>query len=145
VLVVDDEPSVRLVIVDALAEQGYLVHEAVDGRTGLAVLKSGVRIDLLLTDLGLPGGMTGQDLTDAARKWRPGLKVLFVTGLAKSVPAGATGTKSVDVIEKPFAISALLARVHGLIGAQADGPPPPLFAGSDRLVQRSGSPGPASG
>ena len=71
VLVVDDEPTVRMLITDVLLEAGYAVLDAEDGKSGLAALKSKDRIDLLITDVGLPGGMNGRQLADAARVGRP--------------------------------------------------------------------------
>ncbi|WP_238384411.1 ATP-binding protein, partial [Teichococcus vastitatis] len=76
VLVVDDEPSVRMLITEVLEELGYAAVEAADGASGLTVLRSDARIDLLVTDVGLPGRMNGRQLFDAARQFRPGLKVL---------------------------------------------------------------------
>ncbi len=66
------------------SEQGYRTLEAVDGPSGLRILRSGARIDLLVTDVGLPG-MNGRQLADQARETRPDLKVLFITGYAESV------------------------------------------------------------
>ena len=83
VLVVEDEPVVRGVILEMLAEQGYRTREAVDGPSGLNILRSDAPIDLLVTDVGLPG-MNGRQLADQARELRPGLKVLFITGYAES-------------------------------------------------------------
>ncbi len=71
VLVVDDEPSVRMLVVDVLTDMGYATVEAADGAAGLKVLQSGARIDLLVTDVGLPGGMNGRQMADAARARRP--------------------------------------------------------------------------
>ncbi len=70
-LVVDDEPSVRMLLVDVLADMGYATVEAADGAAGLKVLQSGARIDLLVTDVGLPGGMNGRQMADAARRAGP--------------------------------------------------------------------------
>lgn len=80
VLVIDDEPTIRMLIGEVLAEAGYAVIEAPDGPAGLKVLESNARIDLLITDVGLPGGMNGRQVADAARVSRPDLKVLFITG-----------------------------------------------------------------
>ncbi len=117
VLAVEDEPAVRMVIADALSDLGYSVLVAENGRTGLGIVESGTRIDLLLTDVGLPGGMNGRQLADAARDRRPGLKVLLVTGYAE---AAATGNgllgQDMEVMTKPFAVDALAARVRGMIG-----------------------------
>ena len=83
VLVVEDEPLVRMVIVEVLSDLGYTVLEADNGRSGLRIVETRARIDLLVTDVGLPGGMNGRQLADAARQQRPGLKVLFITGYAE--------------------------------------------------------------
>ncbi len=80
VLVVDDEPVVRMLIAEVLEELGYAAIEAADGASGLRVLQSDARIDLLVSDVGLPGDMNGRQMADAARRGRPGLRVLFVTG-----------------------------------------------------------------
>ncbi|MDU6727928.1 MAG: PAS domain-containing protein, partial [Bradyrhizobium sp.] len=84
ILVVDDEPTIRMLVMEVLDERGYAVIEAKDGPTGLAALQSNARIDLLITDVGLPGGMNGRQLADAARATRPGLKILFITGYAEN-------------------------------------------------------------
>src|SRR5208282_1415920 len=84
VLVVDDEPTVRMLVTNVLEELGYTAIEAPDGEAGLKVLQSGVRIDLLVTDVGLPGGLNGRQVADAAQAIRPGLQVLFITGYAEN-------------------------------------------------------------
>ncbi len=116
VLVVEDDTEVRMVVRDVLSDLGYTVLEAEDGRAGLLVIDSGVRLDLLLTDVGLPGGMNGRQLADAARQPRPGLKVLFITGYADSVAVG-TGRMEpgMQVMTKPFALDALAAKVQEMI------------------------------
>ncbi len=83
VLVIDGEPTIRMLIAEVLADAGYAVIEAQDGPGGLRVLESNVRIDLLITDVGLPGGINGRQVADAARISRPDLKVLFITGLCR--------------------------------------------------------------
>ena len=88
VLIVDDEPTVRMLVVEVLEDLGYAAIEAHDGTTGLAILRSQARIDLLVTDVGLPGGMNGRQVADAGRVLRPGLKVLFITGYAESAVMG---------------------------------------------------------
>jgi signal transduction histidine kinase len=117
VLVVEDELPVRMVIADVLSDLGYTVLEAKDGGSGLKILEAGGRIDLLLTDVGLPGGMNGRQLADAARRRRPELKVLFITGYAESAAFG-TGLMGpgMQVMTKPFALEALAARIQGIIG-----------------------------
>jgi PAS domain S-box-containing protein len=116
VLVVEDEPAVRLVIVEVLSDHGYTVLEADDGRSGLRIAESGARIDLLLTDVGLPGGMNGRQLADAARQRRPDLKVLFITGYAETAAVGnGRMERGMEIMTKPFAVDALAARVRGMI------------------------------
>ena len=117
VLVVEDEPAVRMIIADVLSDLGYTVLEAEDGRAGLDILESKGRIDLLLTDVGLPGGMNGRQLADAARQRRPSLKVLFVTGYAEAAAVGEGLLEhGMQVMTKPFAMNALTARVQGILG-----------------------------
>ena len=116
VLVVDDEPSVRMLVVDLLTEMGYATVEAADGVAGLKVLQSDARIDLLVTDVGLPGGMNGRQMADAARGRRPDLKVLFITGYAEcaAIGDGLLGP-GMQVLTKPFAMDALGGRIKDLV------------------------------
>jgi PAS domain S-box-containing protein len=117
VLVVEDEPGVRTVILDMLSDRGYTVLEAGDGRSAHRIVESAARIDLLLTDVGLPGGINGRQLADAARRLRPGLKVLFITGYAESAAVrDGLVEPGMEVIAKPFAVNALAARIQGMIG-----------------------------
>ncbi|MBV2148032.1 PAS domain S-box protein [Sphingobium sp. AS12] len=116
VLVIDDEASVRSLIVDVLADGGYHVIEAADGPSGLKVLQSDLRIDLLITDVGLPGGMNGRQVADAGRVGRPKLKILFITGYAENAIIG-NGLLEHDmhVITKPFGIEAIVSKVREMI------------------------------
>jgi CheY-like chemotaxis protein len=108
VLVIDDEPTVRMLMVEVLEELGYRVLEAHDGPSGLKILNSGARVDLLITDVGLPGGMNGRQVADAAREHRPDLKVLFVTGYAENAAIGNGLLEGgMRVITKPFVMSTL--------------------------------------
>jgi PAS domain S-box-containing protein len=117
VLVIDDEPTVRMLITDALGDLNYTCIEAVDGPSGLEVLQSGKRVDLLITDVGLPGGLNGRQVADAAQALRPGLKVLFITGYAENAALnhGHIGP-GMAVLTKPFAISELARRVERMLG-----------------------------
>ena len=87
-LIVDDEPTVRMLVTDILEDLGCTVIEASDSAAGLKVLQSDVRIDLLVTDVGLPGGMNGRQMADAGQVNRPDLKVLFITGYAENAVLG---------------------------------------------------------
>jgi CheY-like chemotaxis protein len=116
VLVVEDEAVVRLLVVEVLEELGYVPLEAVDAASGLRVLRSAARIDLLVTDVGLPGGMNGRQLADAARQIRPGLKVLFITGYAQNAAIGnGILEPGMAMLSKPFALDALGAKIHKMI------------------------------
>ena len=116
VLVIDDEPLVRMLVTDVLKELGYTTIEAEDGPAGLKILKSAVRIDLLITDIGLPGELDGGQVALAARKLRSELKVLFITGFAeKAVLSHGHIEAGMSVLTKPFAMEALASRVKGLL------------------------------
>jgi CheY-like chemotaxis protein len=115
-LVVDDEPSVRMLVVDALNEHGFSCLEAADGAAGLKVLQSTATVDLLITDVGLPGGLNGRQLADAARALRPELKVLFITGYAENAVFNQGQVeRGMEVLTKPFAVDALLGRVDRMM------------------------------
>jgi hypothetical protein len=115
VLVVEDEPVVRAVILEMLGEQGYRTLEAVDGPSGLRILRAKERIDLLVTDVGLPG-MNGRQLADQARETRPDLKILFITGYAESA-AIANGflQPGMEMITKPFDLENLSQRIRKMV------------------------------
>lgn len=116
VLVVDDEPAVRTLVAELLEELGYAAIEASDGATGLKILQSDVGIDLLVTDVGLPGGMNGRQLADAARLTREDLKVLFITGFAEhSVIGDGDLDPGMHVMTKPFTMEALAVRIRQLL------------------------------
>jgi CheY-like chemotaxis protein len=118
VLVVDDEPSVRLLVTEVLAELGYLVLQAEEAGAALKILQSGVRLDLLVTDVGLPGGMNGRQLADAARVTRSSLKILFITGYAETAAlSGQNLQTGVHILTKPFSIKTLQERVTEIIAA----------------------------
>ncbi|WP_428413010.1 ATP-binding protein [Pararhizobium sp.] len=116
VLVIDDEALIRMLVTDALEEVGYRTMEAGDGPEGLKILRSDARIDLLITDVGLPNGMNGRQVADAARELRPGLKVMFVTGYAENaVLSHGHLDPGMQVVTKPFDIGALTKRVQEFI------------------------------
>jgi CheY-like chemotaxis protein len=116
VLVVDDDATVRMLVAEVLTEQRYHVLEAIDGPSALKLLESGVRIDLMITDVGLPGGMNGRQVADAARLLRRDMKVLFITGYAENA---AIGNGHLDagmaILTKPFAMSTLGNKVREML------------------------------
>jgi PAS domain S-box-containing protein len=116
VLIIDDEPTVRMLVAEVLSDLGYNALEADDGASGLKVLNSDARIDLLVTDVGLPGGLNGRQVADAGRSVRPGLKVLFITGYAENaVLSHGHLDPGMHVMTKPFAMDALATRIRELI------------------------------
>ncbi|WP_182084467.1 PAS domain-containing sensor histidine kinase [Aureimonas sp. ME7] len=118
VLVIDDEALVRMLVVDVLEDLGYRALEAADGPEAMGIVRSGARIDLLITDVGLPGGMNGRQVADAARELRPGLKVIFVTGYAETAILGDGHPEpGMHVVTKPFEMATLSRRIAELMAA----------------------------
>ncbi|MDP9096137.1 MAG: response regulator, partial [Pseudomonadota bacterium] len=118
VLIVDDEPTIRMLLVDILREIGLPAIEAEDGASVLKILQSQERVDLLVTDVGLPGGMNGRQVADFARTLRPDLKVLFITGFAENaVLSHGHLEPGMHVLTKPFDVEILAERVRGLIAS----------------------------
>jgi signal transduction histidine kinase/ActR/RegA family two-component response regulator len=116
VLVVDDEPTVRMLVTDVLEDVGFTVLEAADGAAGLRLLQSSTAVDLLISDVGLPGGMNGRQLADAACTVRPELKVLFITGYAENAIIGSGQlAPGLRVLTKPFVVETFAARVLDMI------------------------------
>jgi CheY-like chemotaxis protein len=115
ILVVEDDAVVRELVVEVLQDLGYSPLQASDGTSGLRIVESTATVDLLVTDIGLPG-LNGRELANAAREHRPGLKVLLITGYAES--AAVTGgilNAGMEMLTKPFAVDALAAKVTALL------------------------------
>jgi CheY-like chemotaxis protein len=105
-----------MLITEMLTDLGYTALEASDANSGLKVLQSNVRIDLLITDVGLPGGMNGRQMADAARERRRNLKVLFITGYAENAAVGNGHLEpGMHVLSKPFAMDKLASRIKSII------------------------------
>jgi PAS domain S-box-containing protein len=116
VLVIDDEPMVRMILVTVLEEAGYRVLECSEGASGLKVLSSDTEINLLITDVGLPGGLNGRQVADAARIKRPDLKVLFITGYAENAVVGNGHLEAgMEVLTKPFTMTSLSSKVSQIL------------------------------
>ena len=116
ILVIDDEAILRMLMTDVLGEAGYQVLTAGDRPSGLKIIQSNARIDLLITDVGLPGGMNGRQVADAARTLRPGLKVLFNKGYAETAVIGNGHLDpGMEVITKPFEIASLGSKVREIL------------------------------
>jgi CheY-like chemotaxis protein len=105
-------------VIDILEDLGYTAIEAGDSAAGLTILQSDVQIDLLVTDVGLPGGMNGRQMVDAALVSRPGLKVLFMTGYAENAVLGDRHlSPGMSVLTKPFPVDAMASRIRAMIEA----------------------------
>jgi CheY-like chemotaxis protein len=116
VLLIDDEPTIRMLVTELLAGSGYSVIEAPDGPSGMKVLESDAKIDLLITDVGLPGGLNGRQVADAARVKRPDLKILFITGYAENAVMGQRRLQDrMFVMTKPFQMDALARKIEEII------------------------------
>jgi nitrogen-specific signal transduction histidine kinase/ActR/RegA family two-component response regulator len=118
ILLVDDEAPLRLLLAETLKEAGYTIIEAADGYEGLKILQSSEHIDLLISDVGLPGNMNGRQMADAARVVRPDLKVIFITGYAEHAAMGKDAlSPGMQVMTKPFALDTFTAKIAGILAA----------------------------
>ncbi|TCT01720.1 PAS domain S-box protein [Aquabacter spiritensis] len=115
VLLVEDDPAVRLLIGEVLRDLGYACIEAGDAPAALPILASDIRLDLMITDVGLPG-MNGRQLATLARGHRPSLKILFVTGYTeRAVEQARFLGPGMEMISKPFTLDALAQKINGMI------------------------------
>lgn len=116
ILLVEDESLIAEIIAEALTEEGYAVHAVASGPEAIAHLDAGEQVDLLFTDINLPGGMDGADLAERARCLRPGLPVIYASGrwglldALRSVPHSA-------VLQKPYSPARACSAVAALVGA----------------------------
>ncbi|WP_309242883.1 ATP-binding protein [Lichenibacterium dinghuense] len=116
VLIVEDDPVVRDLVVEVLGDLGYRMLVAEDGPSGLQILRSGQRVDLLVSDVGLPD-LDGRQMVERARAQRPTLKVLFITGYAENANFGVGARDpGTQLMTKPFAVDTLARRVREMIG-----------------------------
>ncbi|MET0866472.1 MAG: ATP-binding protein [Pseudorhodoplanes sp.] len=123
ILIVEDEAEVRALVVEALQDIGYRIIEAAEASSGLDILQSGAKIDLLLTDVILPGGLNGRQLADAGRAMRPGLKVMLMTGYMHNATDGQGHLDAgIEIITKPFTVDTLARRVQSIIDELAPSP-----------------------
>jgi len=116
IMVVEDEPTVRLLIVEVLKDLGYQYLQCADPIAALPLLASEQKIDLLITDVGLPH-MNGRQVAEYARARRPSLKVLFITGYAQTAAVrGDFLAQDMDMLTKPFTLDALATKIRAMIG-----------------------------
>ena len=117
-LLVEDDASVRLLIAEVLRDLGYACLEATDANGAIPILTSDQRLDLMITDVGLPG-LNGRQLAELARQSRPDLKVLFVTGYAQdAAKAGGFLDPGMELVTKPFTLDALATRIRDILAPQ---------------------------
>ncbi len=122
ILLVEDEPAIRQVMADVLIESGYHIIEAENGSSAMQHILSPTRIDLVISDVGLPGGMNGRQLAESARQYRAALKVLFVTGYAEqAMLTGERMEDGMEIISKPFNIETFVAKVHHILAKRTEG------------------------
>ena len=120
ILLVEDEGAIRELVGEVLGDAGYRVLSVGTGPQGVAALQSDERIDLLITDVGLPGGLNGRQVADAGRAVRPTLRVLFVTGYAANAAVGAGQLEAgMTVLTKPFTVGDLERRVGEMLAGEA--------------------------
>jgi CheY-like chemotaxis protein len=123
ILVVEDDERVRQLTIRRLKLIGYSVLEAKDGPTALEILDSGEAIDLVFTDLIMPGGLSGRDVADKARELKPGIKVLLTSGYAEELVHGDDLQRErLRVLRKPYQQADLVAALREVLG---NGTPPP--------------------
>ena len=123
-LLVDDEPTLRMLIKEVLQQEGYDVIEAVDGRSGLAACLAGPPVDLLITDIGLPGGFSGRQVASEVRRHNPQQNILFITGYTdEAIAQRDTLEAGVELLTKPFPLDRLQRKVKAMLQrAESRGP-----------------------
>lgn len=105
-----------MLVSDVLSNLGYATLEASDGVGGLKILQSDAVVDLLISDVGLPGGMNGRQMAEAGRKCRPNLPVIFITGYAENAVLKDVHLEPyTHVLTKPFGLDALTSLVVNLV------------------------------
>ena len=118
VVVVDDEPTIRMLVTEVLDEMGHTVLEAGDAAAAMRLFATGAHVDLLVTDVGLPGQMNGRQLADAVLEQRPGMKVLFITGYAENAVIGnGPLAPNMALVTKPFAMDVIAERIAAMLDA----------------------------
>jgi len=115
VLLAEDDAAVREVTAEVLKEMGYTVLEVTDGASALKHLNANARIDLLVCDLALPGGMNGRRVAEMGQALRPGMKVLFITGYGESAEGANAPAQGAPLLLKPYTLDDLMREVHALM------------------------------
>jgi CheY-like chemotaxis protein len=135
ILVVDDEPNIRMLVLEVVRKRGYLAIEAAEAASALDLIRTSAAIDLLVTDVGLPGGMNGRQLAEIGREIRAGLKVLFITGYAEhAMGSDQQMPYGMEVLAKPFRLHDLLARIASLLAREGALSVPPRPSQDPRVT-----------
>jgi len=122
VLVVEDEPAIRMILRDYLAGEGYHVLVAEDGEQAFAILASKPHLDLMVTDFRLPGGISGVEIAEPAVKLRPDLKVIFISGYpAEILESGSPIARKAPILAKPFDLDTLHQQIQTLLRRGPEG------------------------
>ena len=125
-LVVEDDPAVRMIVLDELNELGYTTLEAIDGPTAIPILQSSQKIDLMISDVGLPG-MNGRQIAEIGRQHRPHLPVLFMTGYAQNAASRSEFlAPGMEMIAKPFSMDEMAAKIRDMLNARFPAQADPL-------------------
>jgi CheY-like chemotaxis protein len=117
ILVAEDEEDVRFVVAEALSAAGFSVLEAENGPEALRLLKANPGIQLLFTDIMMPGGMDGFELAHRAKQLRPDLRVVYTSGFVKELPWGEHGIGYGPMLRKPYRHRELIAEVNRSLAA----------------------------
>lgn len=108
VLIVEDDPSIMLILSAYLSGEGYHILQAENGEQAFAILASKPHLDMMITDFRLPGGISGVDIAEPAVKLRPDLKVIFISGYAQEVrETDSPITRKAPILDKPFDLDEL--------------------------------------
>jgi CheY-like chemotaxis protein len=117
ILVVDDESGIRELLVEWLGEDGYPVHSAADSAAALTLLDSNPEVELLLTDVVMPGGLNGFDLARRARVRNPALKIIFISAYSMAETVMAARSQAEPVLRKPFRHEQFMTQVRRVLAA----------------------------
>jgi CheY-like chemotaxis protein len=122
IMVVDDEPDIVTTLAELLRSAGHQVVEAGGGLAALTILEEGRPLELMMTDIIMPG-LNGFNLARMAKTWRPRLKILYLTGFAETeIAARDTGLRYGKILRKPIRAAALFAEVDAVLEAEAAAP-----------------------
>ena len=116
VLIVEDDPSILMVLSDYLSGEGYRVLQAENGEQAFEILASKPHLDLMVTDFRLPGGISGVQIAEPAVKLRPDLKVVFISGYPQEIrETDSPITRKAPILAKPFDLDELQSTIKTLL------------------------------